>query len=48
MVAYSPLGRPNVTAKTPAFVFDDKVNDIAVKYNKSATQVVLRYLVNCW
>lgn len=46
VTAYSPLGRPDFEAKTPAYIFDDEVVAIGKKYGKSAVQVVLRYLVS--
>lgn len=46
LVAYSPLRRPDADNQTPAFVFDDRVKQIADKYKKTTTQIVLRYLVN--
>lgn len=45
VTAYSPLGRPNLEAKTPDFIYDEEVAQIGKKYNKTAVQVVLRYLV---
>lgn len=45
VTAYSPLGRPNPALKTPDFIFDDEVAAIGKKYNKTAAQVALRYLV---
>uniref|UniRef100_A0A0K8TRW6 Putative aldo/keto reductase family n=1 Tax=Tabanus bromius TaxID=304241 RepID=A0A0K8TRW6_TABBR len=45
VTAYCPLGRPNPAKKTPNYIFDDKVKAIGNKYNKTAAQVVLRYLV---
>lgn len=45
VVAYTPLGRPNLQLKTPNFIFDENVILIGKKYNKTSAQVVLRYLV---
>lgn len=45
VTAFSPLGRPNTILKTPEFLFDDKIAAIATKYNKTAPQIVLRFLV---
>lgn len=46
VTAYSPLGRPNFTTKTPDYIFDEEVVAIGKKYGKSTAQVVLRYLVS--
>lgn len=47
LVAYSPIGgRYDAANKSPTFAFDDKVQSIADKYNKTTIQIVLRYLVN--
>lgn len=50
IVAYSPLTRPHEYLKNPAgnpkpALMDDRVAEIGKKYNKTPTQVVLRYLV---
>ncbi|XP_055377209.1 aldo-keto reductase family 1 member B1-like [Condylostylus longicornis] len=44
VTAYCPLGRPDPAKKTPNYIFDDKVKEIGEKYNKTAAQIVLRYL----
>lgn len=46
VVAYLPLGHPVPAKKTPAFLYDEKLHAIARKHNKSAAQIVLRYLVS--
>lgn len=46
VVAYLPLGHPIPAKKTPAFLYDEKLHAIARKHNKSAAQIVLRYLVS--
>lgn len=48
-VAYSPLTRPHayekdMTLPKPALL-DPRVADVGVKYNKSPSQIVLRYLI---
>lgn len=45
VMAYTPLGRPNLETKSPNFMFDNKIQEIRSKYNKSIAQIVLRYLV---
>ncbi|XP_059613003.1 1,5-anhydro-D-fructose reductase-like [Phlebotomus argentipes] len=47
VMAFTPLGRPNFETKTPAFLFDDRVLNIGKKYGKNASQVILRYLIDC-
>uniref|UniRef100_A0A1B0B5J9 NADP-dependent oxidoreductase domain-containing protein n=1 Tax=Glossina palpalis gambiensis TaxID=67801 RepID=A0A1B0B5J9_9MUSC len=46
LTAYSPLGRPNLTAKTPEFYFSPKTQSLANKYQKTPAQIILRYLVD--
>lgn len=46
ITAYSPVARANVEQKTPAFLFDPKVQKIADKYKKTTAQITLRYLVS--
>lgn len=46
VTAYCPLGRPEPAKKTPVYLFDGKLTEIGKKYNKSAAQVVLRYLLD--
>lgn len=41
--AYSPLGSHSFEKKQPRFLYDSKVNEIAAKYNKTSSQVALRY-----
>lgn len=45
VTAYRPLGKPVPAEKKPAFLFDDKLGEIAKKYNKTNAQIVIRYLV---
>jgi len=45
VTAYCPIGRPDFKARTPNYIFDEKVQKIADKYGKTTCQVVLRYLV---
>ncbi|GAB0099192.1 NADP-dependent oxidoreductase domain [Sergentomyia squamirostris] len=47
MTAFTPLGRPNPINKTPKFIYDEKMLNIAKKYGKKTTQVVLKYLIQC-
>ncbi|XP_055708694.1 aldo-keto reductase AKR2E4-like isoform X2 [Phlebotomus papatasi] len=47
VIAYTPIGRPNLQEKTPNYIFDDRVLAIAQKYGKTATQIILRYLIDC-
>ncbi|KAJ6641750.1 Aldo-keto reductase family 1 member C23-like protein [Pseudolycoriella hygida] len=47
VVAYTPLGRPNLQTKTPDFIFDESVIAIGNKYKKTSAQVALRYLTQC-
>uniref|UniRef100_A0A1A9WTK9 NADP-dependent oxidoreductase domain-containing protein n=1 Tax=Glossina brevipalpis TaxID=37001 RepID=A0A1A9WTK9_9MUSC len=46
VTAYSPLGRPNLTEKTPEFYFSSKTQTLAEKYQKTPAQIILRYLVD--
>lgn len=46
VAAFSPLGRPNFETRTPEYIFDERLAAIGNKYGKSATQVILRYLVS--
>ncbi|EDW93318.1 aldo-keto reductase family 1 member B1 [Drosophila yakuba] len=45
VTAFSPLGRHNAELRTPAFMYDGKVQTIADKYNKSIAQVLIRYVI---
>ncbi|XP_055383580.1 aldo-keto reductase family 1 member B1-like [Condylostylus longicornis] len=45
ITAYCPLARPKPEMKLPSFLFDEKTEAIASKHGKTATQVVLRYLI---
>lgn len=46
VTAYCPLGRPEPANQTPVYLFDGKLAEMGKKYNKSAAQVVLRYLLD--
>lgn len=46
MMGFCPLGHPNIHARTPTYMFDDRVKRIADKYNKTPAQIGLRYLVS--
>ena len=48
ITAYSPLCRPddNASADSPAPLKDPKIQELAKKYNKTAAQIILRYLVS--
>lgn len=46
VVAYSPLGQPKPNEKVPEFLYSPKTEKIAKKHNKTAAQIVLRYLVS--
>lgn len=46
VTGFSPLGHPNARAKTPSFMHDERVQHIARKYNKTAAQVCLRFLID--
>ncbi|XP_017057990.1 aldo-keto reductase family 1 member B1 [Drosophila ficusphila] len=45
VTGFSPLGRHNAEKRTPAFMYDGKVQAIGDKYNKSIAQVLIRYLI---
>lgn len=45
LVGFCPLGHPNRHARTPAHIFDPRVQEIANKHRKTPAQIVLRYLV---
>lgn len=46
LTAYCPLGRPKPEEKQPDFVYSEKTQKIAEKYNKTPAQIVLRYLLD--
>jgi diketogulonate reductase-like aldo/keto reductase len=49
ITAYSPLCSPNsIAADLPAPLEDPKIQELAKKYNKSAAQIILRYLVSIY
>lgn len=50
ITAYSPLCSPNTiaSADSPAPLKDPKIQELAKKYNKSAAQIILRYLVSIY
>lgn len=45
ITGYSPLGQPNPVKKTPAYLFDERLQEVATKHNKTTAQIILRYLV---
>lgn len=45
LMGFCPLGHPNRHSRTPAHMFDSRVQAIANKYQKTPVQIVLRYLV---
>lgn len=45
VTAYTPLAKANIEEGEPDFLFDEEVIGIGKKYNKTAAQVTLRYLV---
>lgn len=48
VTAYGPLGRPGLSQNPendPILLDDPKIKDIAVKYNRTVAQILLRYLV---
>jgi len=44
LISYSPLGHPKENLRTPNFIYDQKVLEIAKKHKKTSAQVVLRFL----
>lgn len=46
IVGFCPLGNPNPAMRSPAFMYDDRVKQIADKYNKTPVQIGLKYLVS--
>lgn len=46
VTAYTPLAKANVDEGKPDFLFNEDVIAIGQKYNKTAVQVTLRYLVS--
>lgn len=48
VMGFCPLGHPNPHGKSPAFMYDERVEAIADKYNKTPAQIGLRYLVSLW
>lgn len=46
VIAYSPLHNPGKQRQLPSFLSNDRVQQIATKYNKTAVQVCLRYLLD--
>ena len=47
VLGYCPIGRPKVDKKEPKFLYDERVEAIGRKYNKSAAQIALRYAIQC-
>lgn len=46
ITGFSPLGHPNPYARTPQFLFDERVHSIARKHNKTPAQIGLRFLID--
>lgn len=46
IVGFCPLGHPNPAMRSPAFMYDERVKQIADKYNKTPVQIGLKYLVS--
>lgn len=44
ITGFCPLGHPSPYDRTPPFMYDSRVNEIANKYNKTPAQIGLRYL----
>lgn len=47
VLAYCPLGRHSEEKKEPKFLYDERVIEIGLKYNKSPAQIALRYEIQC-
>lgn len=45
VIAYSPLGNPNREEHKPIYFFSEGMKRLVKKYNRTASQIVLRYLV---
>lgn len=45
VTAYSPLGQPNREDHSPIYFFSEGMKRLVKKYKRSASQIVLRYLV---
>lgn len=45
VTAYAPLGHPNREEHKPIYFFSEGMKRLVKKYNRSASQIVLRYLV---
>lgn len=45
VIAYSPLGHPNREEHKPIYFFSEGMKRMVKKYNRTASQIVLRYLV---
>lgn len=48
VIAYSPLGHPNREEHKPIYFFSEGMKRMVKKYNRTASQIVLRYLVCRW
>ncbi|XP_032309427.1 1,5-anhydro-D-fructose reductase isoform X1 [Drosophila ananassae] len=46
VTAYSPLGQPNREDHSPIYFFSEGMKRLVKKYKRSASQIVLRYLVD--
>lgn len=45
VTAFSPLGQPNRKNHCPVYFFSEGMKRLVKKYKRSASQIVLRYLV---
>lgn len=45
VTAYCPLGRPDFRVFAENYNMDKKIQDMCLKYNKTSSQLILRYLV---
>lgn len=46
VIGFCPLGHPNPAMRTPTFMYDDRVKQIADKYKKTPAQIGLKFLVS--
>lgn len=47
VLGFCPLGRHKEVKKEPKFLYDERVVEIARKYNKSPAQIALRFEIQC-
>lgn len=45
IMGYCPLGRVNAQEKTPRYLFSEEMKSLERKYQKTSTQICLRYLI---